>query len=364
MNLQQSIIRGIRELLFHNDYLVLPNFGGFVLKSKPAHFSVPGGTLVPPSKTVSFNVQLKQNDGLLVNWVQTRLQCSPTEALKHLNEFSEYCSGILRAKRRLTLDGIGFFYLDFENNICFEPLSEANFSADSFGLSPLPLKAIELPAEEPRREKMFEDRVLSQTEQKHGETQDETNSRKRNRRWQTITYKRALRVGALALVFVSFLSLLVSNSHISGQLKSAISGGSSSGVYQPESYEPIRLAGSAGGLQPYVADVNGIAALNLGSERVIAVKAVGSVINRKAVVKRSHRKGNFEIVMGCFTIHSNAKKLTRILSSKHIPSYISGKNNRGMYVVSCGSFATRQDAQEKLIELKSEFQNAWIRRLE
>src|SRR4051812_36740741 len=113
MNVQQTIIKGIQEQLFYNDYLVLPDFGGFVLKKKASHYSPTGGSIIPPSKTVSFNVQLKQNDGILVLWLQNKLACTSSEALSHLVEFSHYCSGILNTKRRLTLDGIGFFYLDF-----------------------------------------------------------------------------------------------------------------------------------------------------------------------------------------------------------------------------------------------------------
>src|SRR5437868_7519242 len=140
MNVQQTIIKGIKEQLFRNDYLVLPNFGGFVLKSSPSRFSASGGLLIPPTKTVTFNVQLKQNDGILAIWLQNTLGCTSNEALAHLKDFSEFCSGILNAKRRLTLEGIGFFYLDFENNVCFEPQQDSNFLTRSFGLTPVSIR--------------------------------------------------------------------------------------------------------------------------------------------------------------------------------------------------------------------------------
>src|SRR5688572_27641542 len=127
MNVQQTIISGIREQLFFHEYLVLPGFGGFVLQSAPSHFSPSGSLLIPPSKTLSFNSQLKQNDGILARWLEKKLGCSMIEATAHLKDFTEFCSGILSVKRRLNLEGIGFFYLDFENNICFEPKQDSNF---------------------------------------------------------------------------------------------------------------------------------------------------------------------------------------------------------------------------------------------
>jgi hypothetical protein len=60
MNVQNHIIKGIKELLYSNNYLVIPNFGGFVLKQSSSHFSNSTGILNPPSKIVSFNKQLKQ----------------------------------------------------------------------------------------------------------------------------------------------------------------------------------------------------------------------------------------------------------------------------------------------------------------
>ena len=143
MNIHQHIIEGIKEQLFLNDYLVLPNFGGFVLKSKPTSYGLSSQMLMPPTKTVGFNIQLKQNDGILNNWLQEKLKCSKQEATQHLLDFANFCNSVLQSKRRLSLSGIGFFYLDFENNIGFEPSQDVNFNTQSFGLSAIQLKPIE-----------------------------------------------------------------------------------------------------------------------------------------------------------------------------------------------------------------------------
>ena len=58
-----SIFKHIVDLLYNNDCVILPGFGAFVLKNKSAFRK--GDEFFPPSKYVSFNSMLKENDGLL-----------------------------------------------------------------------------------------------------------------------------------------------------------------------------------------------------------------------------------------------------------------------------------------------------------
>ena len=356
MSIQQTIIRGIKEQLFFNDYLVLPNFGGFVLKSKAAHFSASGGLLIPPSKTVSFNAQLKQNDGIFAIWLQNALKCDAIQAVNHLKEFSEYCSGILTAKRRLSLEGIGFFYLDFENNICFEPQQDSNFLTNSFGLGPVSIKELESEIPEPKKETVFVDRTLHSTE-----TIIQPVRTKRN-------YNKMVTPLLLAILFVSLLGLLVNNSSMKGELRSSLFDGNSKGTYTPLTYKDLNIINSFAKNQVYVADVNGIATLALEESKKLSVKAVSTIFN-SSPAKHSESKhiansnsGNFEIVLGCFTVLENAERMVNKLSSQRINAAVTGKNNKGMYVVSNGNYSSKDEAIHKLIEVKEIFPHAWIKK--
>jgi nucleoid DNA-binding protein len=62
-----TIFKDIVDLLHNNDCVILPGFGAFVLKKKSA--TVVGNEFIPPSKKVSFNSMLKENDGLLVKQI-------------------------------------------------------------------------------------------------------------------------------------------------------------------------------------------------------------------------------------------------------------------------------------------------------
>src|SRR5574343_453653 len=107
MLIQKTIIDGISELLYTHDYVVVPGFGGFVSRPRHSHFSLSGEALFPPSKTIVFNVQLKQNDGVLANWLMEKAECSFAEAVKHIEEFSLHCKMLLDTKRRLEFDNFG-----------------------------------------------------------------------------------------------------------------------------------------------------------------------------------------------------------------------------------------------------------------
>lgn len=358
MNIQQIIIKGIKEQLFLNNYLVLPNFGGFVLRFNPAHFSGAGTFVLPPSKTVSFNSQLKQNDGLLAMWLQAKLTCTASEALIHLHEFAEYCTGILNTRRRLSLDTIGFFYLDFENNICFEPQQDSNFLTKSFGLAPVSIKELAPEVKEVKKETVFVDRTL-----KTEFIPQIAPKQKRN-------YSRVVVPAVLMIVFLSGLLLFVSSTKINGQLQAAIFPGNIKHAYNPLNYSELTLSKSAASADAYVADANGIATITLDNDKVLAVKALNNSISTltvnhsKSIAKPIKTVGKFEIVLGCFTVLENANRMLNKLSTQNITAFVSNKNTKGMYVVANGLFESKESATAELERIKGAYPKAWIKQPE
>ena len=357
MNVQQTIIKGIKEQLFYNDYLVLPGFGGFVLKNKPAHFSPSAGMLLPLGKLVSFNAQLKQNDGILAIWLQNHLNCKASEAINHLTEFTEFCQSVLSAKRRLTLSGIGFFYLDFENNICFEPQADANFMRESFGLGPISVKELPITEAEPiKKETIFTDRVITET------TTHQVKNLKHRR-----NYSRFVIPLLLVLVLFAVTSLLVINTKISGELKSSIFGLNTNKHFTPLNYPELKLLPATEKNNTYIADANGIALIELEEGKSIAASIYNDKVSDSALPLKSPtkkvaaNKTAYEIVVGCFTILDNANRMVTNLARKNVTASVSGTNQKGMHVVSVGNFNTKDDALTKLAEIKSSFPHAWIK---
>ena len=79
-----TIFKHIVDLLYNNDCVILPGFGACVLKNKPAFRK--GDEFFPPRKYVSFNLMLKDNDGLLVKDISNKNNITYKKALDLVNE--------------------------------------------------------------------------------------------------------------------------------------------------------------------------------------------------------------------------------------------------------------------------------------
>ena len=68
----------------------------------------------------------------------------------------------------------------------------------------------------------------------------------------------------------------------------------------------------------------------------------------------------FHVVAGCFQVESNAIKYMESLRQQNIDASIIGQNDKGLYVVSCGNFATRKGATSMLNDLRNQQQTVWL----
>ena len=338
MSIQQTIIEGLKLQLTLHDYIVLPGFGGFVLKHRSAHFNAGGTGLFPPSKSVTFNAQLRQNDGILATWLCKKTGCNAAEAEKNLADFSGYCLGVLGGHRRLSLPGIGFFYLDFENNLCFDPQADQNFLAESFGLQPVITGGVK---REPSRKSVFEDRKIVPA------TRPGT-ARERMRR--------AALPAMLFLFTAMFTVMIVSVSEFRGELRAALGGSGSQGAYRAANYPGISLK-TLPAPRPLVTDANGIARLSIGKAD-LPVKVGNSETGYAAGKNVSSR---YQIILGCFAVPSNARKLVRQLEKENIVAHISPVRHRGMLVVVAGAYADRNAALADLPAVRKTIPAAWIK---
>ena len=125
----------ISDLLYRYECVIIPGFGAFLTRYKPASIDETSNTFYPPSKVLSFNRQLQVNDGLLANYVASVEKCSYETALQKVRNFSAYLSSELNTGKSVSLNKIGEFSLNVERSIQFEPVHKQNFSTSAFGLS-------------------------------------------------------------------------------------------------------------------------------------------------------------------------------------------------------------------------------------
>ncbi len=122
------------ELLQSNDCVVVPSFGGFIVKQKSARIDLENGKAFPPYKELGFNIQLKEQDGLLANRFGILNHLDYTTSVRHIeNEVSQWNETIALGKP-LKISNIGQFWKDPEGNIQFEQDRSFNLLMSAYGL--------------------------------------------------------------------------------------------------------------------------------------------------------------------------------------------------------------------------------------
>ena len=59
----------IAQLLYRYQCVTVPGFGAFLTEIQSAQLNESTNSFFPPKKTISFNSQIKNNDGLLANHI-------------------------------------------------------------------------------------------------------------------------------------------------------------------------------------------------------------------------------------------------------------------------------------------------------
>ena len=127
----------INRLLHENDTVIIPGFGALVSKYKPAEINSETGEITPPSKDFSFNRQVQNDDGLLVDFIAESESLPQSNALKFIEKECESIIYRLDKGEKVLLEEVGEFFLNENNEIQFEPHFKENMLLDSFGLEPV-----------------------------------------------------------------------------------------------------------------------------------------------------------------------------------------------------------------------------------
>ena len=87
----------ISELLSVHDCVIIPGLGGFIGNYAPARIDPVYHAFQPPFKKILFNVNLKQNDGLLASAVADSLGTSYQDSCNLIEQFTEECRQALQS---------------------------------------------------------------------------------------------------------------------------------------------------------------------------------------------------------------------------------------------------------------------------
>ena len=145
-----QIEKHISDLLYRYQCVTVPGFGAFLAETVSAQVTGSASSFFPPKKVISFNANVRNNDGLLANHVALQEKMSYDLAVIKIGDFVNEWSYLLQNRDKVVLKNIGEISVNAEMNWVFEPVNNINYLTDSFGLVPFvsPEIAREIVAEE------------------------------------------------------------------------------------------------------------------------------------------------------------------------------------------------------------------------
>lgn len=139
--MQIDVPAHIEKLLFLHDTLTIPGFGTFTATKVSSTADYTGGTVNPPSKSLTFSENITTDDGVLVHDIASTNGIAHAEARRGVEEFVEKIQAQLTQREIVTLPSVGRLYKNYVQKIQFLP-DTTNFSPESFGLPPLQFSPI------------------------------------------------------------------------------------------------------------------------------------------------------------------------------------------------------------------------------
>jgi len=132
--MKMDISKYISDLLFEYECVIVPGLGGFVTNYRPATIHPVQHLFRPPAKTVLFNAELTNNDGLLAGHIAGAENIPFAQALEALEAFAKDTLAEIRAGKRVKLASVGELYSGVEGTLLFDQDEKINYLKASYGL--------------------------------------------------------------------------------------------------------------------------------------------------------------------------------------------------------------------------------------
>lgn len=353
-----SIEKNISELLFEHDCVIVPDFGGFVCNHTSARVQKSKHQFHPPYKKISFNRNLKNNDGLLANQVAQVQEISYADSNRLISEYVDNLKKELNANKRFAFTNIGTVYLGEENNLLFEQDEKVNYLPESFGFSTFNSPAIKREPIERKIERKIERSLKDKVIIPSKESKELVSSKRKPSRY--IIASAAVLVAAF-LIWFPIQSGIIKNLDYSSLNPFAAKGQplyQPSEINQPDAGNDIdkenmsRLFAAASDTTRY---------LNIvidGKFPIIVQLKEDATTVVKTKKKDTITKYRFYIVGGAFMISENAENFyNKLIKDGHQATIIDRNNFR---FVSYGGFATKEEALQALDKIRSVQGDVWL----
>lgn len=300
----------ISDLLYRYECVIVPDFGAFLTQSVSAKINEGTNTFFPPKKVVSFNEQLKNNDGLLANYIASVEKLPYETAVKKIASRVKSLKSYLAQGETLSFDDIGELILTNEGKLSFNPSYHLNYLTDAFGLSQLVSPNV------------IREVLKEEVEQLEAVVPLSITPEKRHS-------KPYLKYAAVAIAFIALGGFIASNYYVN----------------QIEEHNQIAQE-----------EANTVI-----ENRVQQATFIISNPLPAATLNVSKQSGNFHLVAGAFRIEANSNKKLEQLQALGFNARKIGKNRYGLHQVVYSSYENRKEAQRELYKIRrKQDKNAWL----
>ncbi|MBK43214.1 MAG: sporulation protein [Flavobacteriaceae bacterium] len=125
----------ISDLLYRHDCVVVPNFGAFITQKTTAKINFERNEFYPPRKNITFNTELKNNDGILAGYMAEKKNISYGKALSKIEKEVSKLNKYLADNNEIEFEKIGTLILLSTGKVSLKPSNKINYLNESFGLS-------------------------------------------------------------------------------------------------------------------------------------------------------------------------------------------------------------------------------------
>ncbi len=307
-----DLSQNISQLLYRYQCVVVPGFGGFLNDTQSAELNENTNLFFPPRKTIYFNANLVNNDGLIANHISISNKISYDDAVRYINLEVASWKETLNQNQVVSLKNIGSLSLNYENRIVFVPSNELNYLTSSFGLnsyvSPMITREILKKEATFTSESIVPEVVLLETKKQN----------------------HYLKYAAIFLI-TSGIGGLVGNK-----------------IYQ-DKVQKNRLL------------VEVAVQKKIESKIQEATFFISNPLSASVTINLKTDVLNYHVVAGAFKLQKNAQKRYNELISKGFSPKILTPNNHGLIPVLYGSYASYGDARTEMNRIqKTTNPDAWV----
>lgn len=373
-----SVEQLIGELLFRHNCVIIPSFGGFVAKQTPASIDYKNGVMMPPRKSLLFNRQLINNDGLLIAELAVANSVNYESASQSINELVTDWYEKLKVGERITIDKVGFLFFDQEKNICFEQDRFFNLLLESYGLEKVVFLtesdvqfAQKTTIERSNEEKnVAQSAIVFNTEsitQEH-KTAETVIIQHPALKQKPKVWKYVAAACLLPIAFYSFWLPMKTNVLESGMISVKdfnpfYKTGES--IYTKQHLKTSKPIETERTLEELVAELPEdvvVYRYQFDEDLYIPIRIHSKNDIDKELVTIENpvvNTANFEYIVGCFGNRDNAENLVAALKSKGLNAYIYDES-KGLSRVSAGNAVSDSDLQKLVEKANSAGANGWV----